>query len=276
VLLAAALLIRDPLGSVLPGGGHPGFYAELFPHWLLIGFFSSFTGLAFLAVVAGVVRFWRAMKAADEASGRNVPALGIVPGIIRTLKTVFSHEKFGKCTVQASRWSSHLLAFYGFLALFVVTVWAVIDLYVMPHLGVDSLYPFNLLHPMKVVANVGCAILIVGCVKAILDRLGNKEESGVSTSFDWIFVWMLLSVAITGLLTEVLRFSVNPAEHAAEHAGRTGLEYAAFAVYFVHLVFVFELLVYLPYSKFAHIVYRTVALVYAEHSGRSAREVEKA
>jgi len=276
VLLALALAVRGPLESVLPFGEPHGFYAGLFPHWLLISFFSLFTGLATLAVAVGVIRFWRAMKEADGLSGGNTPVLGIIPSIIRTIKSILSHDKFGKCTSRASRWSTHLLAFYGFLALFVVTVWAVIDLYVMPLLGADSLYPFNLLHPMKILANVGCVVLIIGCIKAILDRMGNREESGASTSFDWIFVWLLLIVAVTGLLTEVFRFVAEPAEHAAGHAGRTGLEYTAFAVYFVHLTFVFELLVYLPYSKFAHLVYRSVALVYAEHTGRNIGEVEKA
>jgi hypothetical protein len=162
VLLGLALLVRDPLAGMLPFGEHHGFYAGFFPHWLLIGFFTVLTGLAFLAAVAGVVRFWRAMKTADESQGGNVPTVGIFPSIIRTLKSIFSHNKFGQCTNQASRRTSHLLAFYGFVALFVVTVWAVIDLYVNPYVfEIASLYPFGLLHPMKILANLGCAVLII-------------------------------------------------------------------------------------------------------------------
>ncbi len=153
------------------------------------------------------------------------------------------------------------------MALFVVTVWAVLDLYLLPLFGIGSFYPFGLLHPMKILANAGCAVLIYGCVKAIGDRKKSEEESGSGNSFDWIFLVLLLVVAITGLLTEILRFAADPGEHATGGAG--GLQYAAFAIYFVHLVFVFDLLVFLPYSKFAHILYRTTALVYAEHSGRN-------
>jgi quinone-modifying oxidoreductase, subunit QmoC len=260
VLLAAALLARAPLENAIPFGAEHGFYAEFFPHWLLIGFYGLFTGLACLAAVVGIVRFWKAMRAADEAQEGYAPAVGIVSSLWRALRSIVTHDRFAKCTAQAPRRAAHLMAFYGFLALYVVTLWAVLDLYVNPYVfGLASLYPFGLLHPMKVLANVGGVLLLVGCVKAIADRRRDAPGAAAGTAFDWIFVWLLLAVGVTGFATEVFRFTVEPA---------TALASVAYATYFVHLVLVFQLLVYLPYSKFAHLLYRTVAIVYAEHTAR--------
>lgn len=47
--------------------------------------------------------------------------------------------------------------------------------------------------------------------------------------------------------------------------GAAGLSYF---IYFVHLIFVFNLFVFLPYSKLAHLVYRTVAMAYSEYGNR--------
>jgi nitrate reductase gamma subunit len=63
-------------------------------------------------------------------------------------------------------------------------------------------------------------------------------------------------VVLTGFLSEALHYA--------------RMEPHREIVYFVHLVFVATLLMYLPYSKFAHLIYRTTAMVYAEHSGRNA------
>jgi quinone-modifying oxidoreductase subunit QmoC len=275
VLLALALLVRDPLGKVLSLGEPHGFYAALFPHWLLIGFFTLFTGLAFLASVVGLVRFWRAMKSADEKAGRSFPAVGIGTSIIQVLKSIISHRKFVHCQEEEmgasvgteaiiSPRTTHLLVFYGFLSLFAVTVWAVLDLYLMPLLGIRSFYPFPLIHPVKIVANLGCLVLLVGGALALRDRWNNRKIVGFNTAFDWIFLGELLAVGLTGLVTEILRFAAEPGEG-------TGLQYPAYAIYFVHLVLVFALLVYLPYSKFSHLLYRTTALVYAEYFGRNKK-----
>jgi quinone-modifying oxidoreductase subunit QmoC len=265
LLIAGALLVRGPLeaavGYVDPHGHE--FYAHFFPHWLLIVFYSGLTLLTFGGLIVGLFRFWAGMKANDSALGRGGAVLGFVPSVIKAATAVFTHARFGKCTDQASRKTSHFLAFYGFLALFIVTSWAVVDLYLMPLIGVESLYPFNLMHPMKILANVGGILLIIGAARAILTRM-NAPADGKhqSTSFDWIFVWLLLLVGVTGFITEVFRFSVDPEVVSAIHN-------VAYGFYFVHLVMVFGLLVYLPYSKFAHIWYRTVAMIYAEHTGRT-------
>ena len=83
---------------------------------------------------------------------------------------------------------------------------------------------------------------------------------------------MLLGVAVTGMFTQILRFAAG---NVPEGADPTGLQYAAWGIYFVHLILVFDLLVCLPFSKFAHVLYRTVALIYAEHSGRNVVEAGK-
>jgi quinone-modifying oxidoreductase subunit QmoC len=265
-LVGLGLMIRGPLEAVLPlGEPHHEFYADFFPHWLLILYFNTITGLAALVVLIGAVRFWKAMKGFDAEAGLGKPTLGLVPSFVNVLKSIFVHDKFGKCTSQASRRIAHLTAFYGFVALFVVTVWAVLDLYVNPLLGIDSMYPFGLLHPMKLLANVGAVLLIYGCVKAIGDRLRGGDDAPISTTFDWTFVWLLLFVGVSGVFTEILRFVGEPANVA-------WLTTTAYTVYFLHLVGVVALLVYLPYSKFSHIVYRTVAMLYAEHTGRNVSD----
>jgi quinone-modifying oxidoreductase subunit QmoC len=235
------------------------------PHWLLIGFFSVFVGLALFAAAVGALRFWKAMAARDRTTGEHAPTVGVLAALLATLGSILSHDRFAHCEAQKPRRTAHLAAFYGFLALFVVTVWAVIDLYVMPLLGVEARYPFGLLHPMKVLANVGALLLLFGIVTAIANRAlargGDDPGASVGTPFDGIFLWLVLGVGVTGLAAEIFRFTVEPEPTPA-------LRTLAYGVYFLHLVLVFQLLVYLPYTKFAHVLYRTVAMVYAEHTGR--------
>ncbi|MGD2215219.1 MAG: quinone-interacting membrane-bound oxidoreductase complex subunit QmoC [Gemmatimonadales bacterium] len=261
-LLALALVARQPIENALGFGEPHGFYAEFFPHWLLIGFFAFFTALAFLAAVAGVVRFWRAMKEGDARQGAPPPPVGAIRSIVRAVVSIFAHDKFAKCSARPSRRITHLAAFYGFVALYIVTIWAVLDLYVLPRFGIASLYPFDLAHPIKVLANIGGLLLVFGCAKAIIDRLRDPNDTQRSTAFDWTFVWLLLGVGLTGFMIEILRFAIDPAVESAAVS-------IAYALYFVHLVLVFQLLVYLPFSKFAHLLYRTVAMVYVERTGRN-------
>ena len=126
-------------------------------------------------------------------------------------------------------------------------------------LMIDAEYRLNRMmsfwNPWKILANAGGIAIFAGCSLMIFDRLAKSEEAGAATYFDWALIATLLIVVITGFATEVLHYvRLEPHRHIA---------------YFIHLVFILALLLYLPYSKFAHIAYRTTAMVYAEYSGRA-------
>ena len=50
----------------------------------------------------------------------------------------------------------------------------------------------------------------------------------------------------------------------------------AYPIYFLHLVFVFYIIAYLPYSKLAHLLYRSVAIIHAKNVNREAFAVPPA
>ena len=260
VLLGLALWLRAPMEKALgiadlSGGKIVFSYWNMLPHWLLISFFTLFSLLALAAIVAGVVRFWRALKEADARAGITTPAKSVGQSIVAALKKVLTHDDFTMCTTSRSRAVSHYCVFYGFLALLLVAFW-VVTIRINPLARGDFVYPFSFWNPWRMLANLGGAALVVGCLLMIYERLKRAGQGDVNTYFDWAFLGTLFAVVLTGFASEVLHY-VRMEPHRQ-------------IVYFTHLVCVFSLLMYLPYSKFAHLVYRTTAMVYVEHSGRNA------
>jgi quinone-modifying oxidoreductase subunit QmoC len=258
VLLGLAIYSRHAIANALGLAPSTGArivysYSSFLPHWLLNGFFLFFSGLAFLAAVVGITRFWRALKTAGERDGSGAPVKGLLPSIGSTLKRIIRHEYFASCTANHWRYLSHMSVFFGFLALSLVTLW-VITSGINPLIRGSFVYPFGFWNPWKILANIGGLALVGGCLLMIYDRLRDIEQIGAGTFFDWTFLLILLVVAITGFFTELLHyFRMEPHRHI---------------IYFVHLTLVFALLMYLPFSKFSHLLYRTTAMVYAEHTGR--------
>jgi len=258
-LLTLALFLKSPIENALGLSTQIDekiiySYSSVFPHWLLNGFFMFFSVLVLLAVITGVVRFWQAMKDADARDGINTPVKGVLASIVSTLGNIIAHSNFTKCTEARSRFLSHMCIFFGFMALSAVTTW-VITAGFNPLIQHDFVYPFGFWSPWKILANAGGIAVVAGCLLMIRDRLRDTEHAGAGTYFDWALIATLLLVAITGFFTEVLHYvRLEPHRHIA---------------YFVHLVFVGALLFYLPYSKLAHMIYRTTAMVFAEYSGRN-------
>ncbi len=258
ILLGAAMAMRGRLEAALGMAPPTGelivySYSPMLPHWLLNSFFALFGGLALVAAVMGLVRFWRALATGSRLGFAAQPVRGLGASILAVIKRILTHEKFTSCTAQNRRPVSHFLVFFGFIALSLVTLW-VITGPINPLLRDRFVYPFSFWSPWKMLANLGGAAVFAGCVLVIRDRFYYKDDAGYSTYFDWAFVWTLFAVVVSGFLTEALHYlRMTPHRHV---------------VYFAHLVLVFVLLVYLPYSKFAHLLYRAAAMVFAERYGR--------
>ena len=259
-LLTVALLLRDPVADALGISTEITSqiiysYSAFFPHWFLNSFFLILSLLVLIVSVTGAVRFWGALKTGAPESANRSPAQSIPASIWTVLKKMFKHDDFTSCTDAHSRFWSHSAVFFGFLALSLVSIWVVTARY-NPLITGDFVYPLAFLAPWKILANIGGLALIGGLFMMILERIRNSGKAGAGSYFDWTLIVTLVAVVATGFITEILHYvRLEPHRHLA---------------YFVHLVFVTALILYLPYSKFAHLIYRTTALVYAEHTGRIA------
>ena len=164
---------------------------------------------------------------------------------ISVTNDILFHRYFSKCGSSRDRTIAHLLIFYGFFMLLFVTLVAIVNVIFFD-------YPMHFLHPAKIAGNVASLMLITGVFLMILRRIREKERFS-SNYFDWSFLIFLLLLTISGTLTQVARFqNWNLAYH----------------IYFIHLVLVWMVVIYLPYTKFGHFIYRIAAMVYSRSIGR--------
>jgi len=93
-------------------------------------------------------------------------------------------------------------------------------------------------------------LVIGGLLLWINRRKTGDKLVGNTTPFDRFFLWVVLAVIGTGVFTELFRFlpGVSPM--------------IGFGIYILHLGVVLCLFLTLPYSKFAHILYRTLAMAH--------------
>ncbi len=233
-IIYAAGTLRIPEGPVI--------YSKLFPHAWLNSSFFAITIVIIGFTMSGIRKFWNDLK-------KNFPQTkqtGIFKSFRSVIAEIIFHKNFNQCRTQRSRGISHLMVFYGFILLLVVTVFAIIAV-------ITNNYPLPFLSPVKILGNIAALLMVTGLGIMMYQRLFNKQKYGNSNYADWLFLITLFLLTISGVLLEIARFDNW---HAAYH------------FYFFHLICVWFIIFYVPYIKFGHFIYRTVALVYARSRGR--------
>ncbi len=268
VIVAGALVVLLGASSMWQALGATSFELSLtgpravfpfwngLPHWLLGSLFGALLAFDMAVLVRGASTFWRSMSAADgRPRGRPIGS-----SLRAVLSRIVFHDDFAACATNQVRRRHHLFVVFGCGALVLTSFWAVTARW-NPLLA-GTVYPFALWSPWKILANLGGASLLLGTSLMLWERWRRPESSGATRSSDWILLALLLLIGLSGFASEGLHWlRVEPLRHA---------------VYLVHLALVFALILLVPYSKLAHVVYRTVAMVYAEHTGRRGFHRERA
>ncbi|MFQ6019146.1 MAG: (Fe-S)-binding protein, partial [Dehalococcoidia bacterium] len=204
----------------------------------------------------GLYRFWRTISESHAAAPKKNDFLSSLSfGLVEA----FTHRRFKECGTNKTRLYAHAAIFYGFIMLVMATTGAFVYTVILPFLGIEwsgGDLSLPLYDPVKIIGNVGGVLLLGGATYAVYMRLTDRETAGSTVYFDWFFIAVLYITAVTGFLLEGLRFS--------------GWKEVAYSSYLVHLLFVYTLFVYFPFSKFAHLMYRIAALTHAKQIGREA------
>jgi citrate/tricarballylate utilization protein len=259
-LMLTATLVAN--GSVLFNPGDDADFYAVMPHGVMIAIFGSVGFFVLAALAVGVVRCRRDMALAVVPPGapgasvlsRNAPVAsgfsrkrtGISRRAIRDVLTLRHLHATGEdCVTREEvrtpwrRWFHHC-TFYGFGLCFAST--SVAALY--HSLGWEA--PYSYTSVPVVLGVLGGMGLLAGPAGLLAQRrhrdpaLTDSVQHGLDVSF-LVLLWL---TSLTGLLLLVLRHQVVMG-----------------VLLVVHLGFVLALFVTLPYGKFVHGFYRTVALL---------------
>jgi quinone-modifying oxidoreductase subunit QmoC len=230
------------------------------PHSSVDALFVIGNIIVFLFAAVGFVRFWKALQADPKS-----PKIGFISGLSRMVKDFLTHKWFKQCETNRARATAHMILFFGFVGAMITTGCIFVFVFI-PHylelLGVENIppwfdVPINLPNPVKFLGAASGIALVFGSAWLIARRWANRDNVGANGYTDYFFLYVIFFTGLTGMFAWLIR------------VWNWGL--VAYVTYFVHMVFVFMLLWYMPYSKFAHMIYRTLALTYAKMIGREPR-----
>ena len=227
------------------------------PHSTVDALFVFGNILIFILASVGFVRFWKTLQSRGDKK-----IMGFWAASWWTVNEIIIHSRFMKCEANKVRSTAHIMVLAGFVGAMITTGMVFVFIFI-PHylhlLGLEQYHslfdlPLDLPHPVKFLGAASGLMLFLGSGIMILRRWANSKDVGATGYADNLFLYVIFITGFTGMTSWLMRVS--------------GSQVFAYGSYFVHLLFVYFLLWYMPYSKFAHMIYRTLALTYAKMIGR--------
>jgi hypothetical protein len=208
----------------------------------------DWTMAALLVVLLGInaIRMWWFTTGNNERVRTSLSSY-VKPLYVLPLQ-FFTQKRYAHCNAKRP-WLIHLWLMLSYLTMLILIMFFLRYMQAGPQIHWQA-HIFGYLASIGLILTVGHAIH--GRLRKTEVHLKHSHES------DWIFLIMLMLVTITGVLQHVLH--------------RSGAEMAANIAYVVHLALVVPMLTLeVPFSKWAHLAYRPLAMYLAGvHQAASA------
>ncbi len=143
------------------------------------------------------------------------------------------------------RWFIHFATMWGFLGLLGATM---LD-FGLELLGIKATgTPVPIWYPVRLLGTLAGAALIYGTTILIVRRLRRSDRASAhSTTSDWTFLGLLWVAGVTGFILELgLYLPSAPAW--------------GYPMFLIHVAVAMALVLLVPFGKFAHVMYRPLAL----------------
>jgi nitrate reductase gamma subunit len=144
------------------------------------------------------------------------------------------------------RWFIHFATMWGFLGLLGATM---LD-YGLELAGIKATgTPVPIWYPVRLLGTLAGVALVYGTTALIARRLRKSDRSSAhSTTSDWSFLWLLWVAGVTGFVLELALYLPS--------APAWG-----YPLFLLHVGVAMALVLLVPFGKFAHVLYRPVALI---------------
>ena len=211
-------------------------------------------GLAVFSAYKGVSTMWKKMAGQLKTDPDFKPSCKqfVTDFLVPSVKEIISHKRFNECGANIDRAKGHQPLMLAFIGLLLLTGYSFVSKDIFG-IFIPSLHgPIPQWNPFKIVGNISAIAMLYGIFLLWTNRSKEESDSGSKgTFYDWFLIYEIAAVGITGLLAELFRLA--------------GVGSLAYIVYFFHLVAVMMLFLYMPYTKFAHLVYRTFAMAFEKY-----------
>ncbi|MEM1869058.1 MAG: 4Fe-4S dicluster domain-containing protein [Acidilobaceae archaeon] len=199
-------------------------------------------GLIVFAVLALFVllNVYRMYKFTVE-SLKGIPLSIAVKELVEIPKHFLTQVKLSRCSFR-SYYFIHLMIFYGYALAFILFV---------PLLRFTlTNEPFLFKHPLSILGIISTILLLIGLFYIIRGRLEKKHHVWkYSLTSDWVYIWLLALVVVSGILTGIFRTLDYPLP-----------TYIMFALHIILAACFLVLMV--PFGKWSHIAYRPFAIYF--------------